>query len=92
MLPDKIAAAEAAGFEIEIVTQFAFDAAPIANWITRLRADGHRHRVRIGLAGPTNFTALLRYARRCGVKASARGAARNTGLLKQNVQRPLRTG
>lgn len=82
-LPDKLAAAREGGLTAEIVTQFAFDAAPIANWIGRLRQDGHHERVRVGLAGPANFAALLRFAKRCGVKASARGAARNTGLLKQ---------
>jgi methylenetetrahydrofolate reductase (NADPH) len=81
-LPEKLRAAEAGGLKVEIVTQFCFDAAPIADWVTRLRNDGHAQRVRIGLAGPTSFTALLRYAKRCGVKASARGAARNTGLFK----------
>ncbi len=82
-LPQKLTAAREGGLAAEIVTQFGFDAAPIANWIIRLRQDGHHERVRVGLAGPTSFAALLRYAKRCGVKASARGAARNTGLLKQ---------
>ncbi len=31
--------------------------------------------MRIGLAGPTSLTALLRYAKRCGVNASMRGLA-----------------
>jgi len=82
-LPAKLAAAEAAGLNVEIVTQFGFETAPIVDWVTQLRKNGHHQRIRIGLAGPTSFTALLRYAKRCGVKASARGATRNTGLLKQ---------
>ena len=39
--------------------------------------------MRIGLAGPTSLTTLLRYARRCGVRASALGLARNAGLMKR---------
>ena len=82
-LPGKLAAAKAAGLDVEIVTQFAFDAEAITNWVKQVRQGGHQERIRIGLAGPASFTALLRYAKRCGVKASTRGAARNTGLLKQ---------
>src|SRR5262249_22491314 len=36
-----------------------------------------------GLAGPTNLATLLRYAQRCGVRASAQGLARQAGLLRQ---------
>src|SRR5262249_58123210 len=35
------------------------------------------------LAGPTNLATLLRYAQRCGVRASAQGLARQAGLLRQ---------
>ena len=38
--------------------------------------------MRIGLAGPTSLTTLMRYARRCGVRASTQGLARNAGLIK----------
>ncbi len=38
--------------------------------------------MRIGLAGPTSLTTLMRYAKRCGVRASTQGLARNAGLLK----------
>ena len=34
------------------------------------------------MAGPAGVPTLLRYAARCGVKASASGAARHAGLLK----------
>jgi methylenetetrahydrofolate reductase (NADPH) len=39
--------------------------------------------VRIGFAGPTNLATLLRYAKRCGVQASAQSLARQAGLLRQ---------
>src|SRR6266705_4444811 len=82
-LMDKIAAAEATGMKVHIVTQFCFDAAAILQWIRRLRDFGLEHPVRVGLAGPTNLPALLRYARRCGVRASIEGLARQSGLARQ---------
>jgi methylenetetrahydrofolate reductase (NADPH) len=82
-LADKIAAAEATGIRVHIVTQFCFDAGAILGWIGRLREFGLEHPVRIGLAGPTNLATLLRYAQRCGVQASAQGLARQAGLLRQ---------
>src|SRR5262249_23528481 len=82
-LMDKIAAAEATGIKVHIVTQFCFDADAILRWISGLRDFGVDHPVRIGLAGPTGLAALLRYARRCGVRASAPGLARKSGLLRQ---------
>jgi methylenetetrahydrofolate reductase (NADPH) len=39
--------------------------------------------VRVGLAGPTSLSTLLRYAQRCGVRASAQGLARQAGLVRQ---------
>jgi methylenetetrahydrofolate reductase (NADPH) len=82
-LMDKIAAAEATGIKVHIVTQFCFDAAAILQWIRRLRDFGLEHPVRVGLAGPTSLPALLRFARRCGVRASIEGLARQSGLARQ---------
>jgi methylenetetrahydrofolate reductase (NADPH) len=82
-LMDKIAAAEATGIKVHIVTQFCFDGAAILQWIRRLRDFGLEHPVRVGLAGPTSLAALLRYARRCGVRASIEGLARQSGLARQ---------
>lgn len=72
---DKIAAAAEQGLRVHIVTQFAFAADPIVRWIRGIRESGVALPVRIGLAGPTSLTALLRYAKRCGVNASMRGLA-----------------
>jgi methylenetetrahydrofolate reductase (NADPH) len=82
-LAEKIAAAEATGLTVEIVTQFCFDAGAIFAFIARLRGFGFDHRVRVGLVGPTSLTALMRYASRCGVRASAQGLARRAGLMRQ---------
>ncbi len=82
-LTEKIAAAVAAGLSVEIVTQFCFNVRAILDFVARLRALGFDHRVRVGLVGPTNLTSLMRYASRCGVRASAQGLARRAGLMRQ---------
>src|SRR3984957_16317361 len=82
-LAEKIAAAEATGLAIEIVTQFCFDARAILDYVARLRAFGFEQSLRIGLVGPTSLSALLRYAGRCGVRASAQALARRSGMLRQ---------
>ena len=82
-LAKKIAAAEATGLNPEIVTQFCFDARSILDFVARLRGFGFDHRVRVGLVGPTSLTSLMRYAARCGVRASAQGLARRSGLMRQ---------
>jgi len=79
----KLEAAEQSGLRADIVTQFGFDANAMIRWVKRLRDLGIEAPVRLGLAGPTSLATLLRYAQRCGVKASAGGLARNAGLMKQ---------
>jgi methylenetetrahydrofolate reductase (NADPH) len=81
-LIEKIEIATQIGLGVHVVTQFSFDAKPIIAWIVRLRDFGIEQEVRIGLAGPTSAATLLRYARRCGVRASAQGLARQAGLAK----------
>jgi methylenetetrahydrofolate reductase (NADPH) len=93
----KVEAAAQTGLAVHIVTQFGFSAAAILNWIGRLRDQGIDLPVRIGLAGPATLSGLLRYARICGVTASAQGLMRHTGLARQlfgmvtpdSVLRPL---
>jgi methylenetetrahydrofolate reductase (NADPH) len=82
-LAEKIAAAEGTGLAVEIVTQFCFDARRMLDYVERLRAFGFEHQVRIGLAGPTSLSSLLRYASRCGVRASAQALAQRAGLVRQ---------
>lgn len=84
-LAAKLEAAEQTGLGIYIVTQFGFSAERIVSWISQLRDLGTEVPVRIGMAGPTNLATLLRYAKRCGVAASAQGLTRQGGLLKHLV-------
>jgi len=82
-LDKKIAAARAAGLSVSIVSQFSFSAERILAWLRQLRACGISVPVKVGLAGPASLTALLRYAKRCGVSASLRGLMLGaaTGLI-----------
>jgi methylenetetrahydrofolate reductase (NADPH) len=81
-LAAKVEAAVQTGLGVHIVTQFGFSAERIANWVLRLRDLGIEQPVRIGMAGPTTLANLMRYAKRCGVAASAQGLTRQAGLLK----------
>ena len=53
-----------------IVTQFAFEAGPIIQWVDRLAAEGIRMPVHIGIAGPAKLQTLLKFAISCGVGPS----------------------
>jgi len=96
-LAAKVETAVETGLAVHIVTQFGFSAPAILAWTARLRDQGIDLPVRIGLAGPTTLSGLLRYARICGVTASAQGLMRHTGLARQlfgmvtpdSVLRPL---
>lgn len=72
-LIDKIAASAAAGLRPHIVTQFAFTAGPVIHWLRVLRQQGVLLPVKVGIAGPTKLSTLLRYAKRCGVNTSIKG-------------------
>jgi methylenetetrahydrofolate reductase (NADPH) len=69
---DKVRAAEEAGLEPTLLTQFFFDEAPFLDWVRELRSSGARARVVAGLAGPTKLTTLINFAVRCGAGASMR--------------------
>lgn len=78
----KLEAAEQSGLQADIVTQFGFDPQAITRWVMKVRDLGIECPVRIGMAGPTNLTTLLKYAHRCGVKASIGGVTKHAGLVK----------
>jgi methylenetetrahydrofolate reductase (NADPH) len=82
-LDEKIAVATAQGLRVHIVSQFSFSPERILAWLKRLRACGIATPVKVGMAGPASLTALLRYAKRCGVNASLRGlmSGAATGLI-----------
>lgn len=75
------------GTEMWIVTQFAFSAEPLVNWLDRLRARGIQLPVRAGLPGPAKVQTLLRYAAQCGIGGSARMLARRPDALTRLLGR-----
>ncbi len=60
------------GLEMAIVTQFAFESAPVIHWADGLRAAGITLPVHIGVAGPAKLQTLIRFAIACGVGPSLR--------------------
>ena len=64
------------GHDFAIVTQFAFDATPVLNWLEQLRSNNVNALVRVGIPGPASVKTLLRFATRCGVGASAKVMAK----------------
>lgn len=62
--------AERSDAAMAIVTQFAFDAAPVIAWTERLRTAGIDLPVHVGLAGPAKLQTLIRFAVACGVGPS----------------------
>jgi methylenetetrahydrofolate reductase (NADPH) len=79
-LRDKLAEAEKSGLKLHVVSQFSFAPGQIVAWIKALRAQGITLPIKVGMAGPTGITALLRYAKRCGVSASLTGLMSGAAL------------
>ncbi|HEV7436352.1 MAG TPA: methylenetetrahydrofolate reductase [Pseudorhizobium sp.] len=53
-----------------IVTQFAFDSAPVIRWAERLQQAGICMPIHVGVAGPTKLQTLIKFAIACGVGPS----------------------
>jgi methylenetetrahydrofolate reductase (NADPH) len=83
----KLNFARAAGLQIAIVTQFCFEAAPIVDWLRRIRARGINVPVRVGLAGPAGLLTLGRYAVRCGIGNSLRVLTEKPSFAKLLVEK-----
>lgn len=66
----KQAFADRTDADMAIVTQFAFEAAPVIAWADRLRAEGIGLPIHIGVAGPAKLQTLLKFAIACGVGPS----------------------
>lgn len=88
----KNAFAERSDAELHVVTQFVFDAAPVIAWDKRLRAEGNRLPIHVGVPGLATLKTLLAHAKACGIGNSMRvltRQARNLGKL-MTVQAPDR--
>lgn len=71
-LQNKHALAAARGLDLNIVTQFCFDADAILDFCRKLLNLAPQTAVFAGMAGPTSPARLLRYAQICGVGTSLR--------------------
>jgi methylenetetrahydrofolate reductase (NADPH) len=76
---EKLSLAAAQGLGTYVVTQFSFAPARVIEYCAGLARSAPSVPVYVGLAGPTNPVALLRFAQRCGVSASLR-ALRTQGM------------
>jgi methylenetetrahydrofolate reductase (NADPH) len=69
---EKLQLAASHGLATYVVTQFTFAPARVVDYCARMARQAPGIPIYVGLAGPTNPVALLRYAQRCGVSASLR--------------------
>jgi methylenetetrahydrofolate reductase (NADPH) len=76
-LERKQALARAQGLTMHIATQFGFDARALGAFEQGLASRGITLPIHAGVAGPTPFTKLLKYAAHCGVGASLRAVTGN---------------
>jgi methylenetetrahydrofolate reductase (NADPH) len=74
----KQAIARSTGIRMHIATQFGFDARSLTTFEAGLAARGITLPIHAGVAGPTPFTKLLKYAAHCGVGASLKAVAGNS--------------
>lgn len=59
------------GSNLQIMTQFCFEAAPIIAWSKRIHAAGNRLPIRVGIPGIASIKTLLTYAKTCGIGPSS---------------------
>ncbi len=64
--------------EMHLVTQFAFESAPIIAWDRMLQADGNHLPIHIGIPGLATLKTLLMHARNCGIGNSIKFLTRQT--------------
>jgi methylenetetrahydrofolate reductase (NADPH) len=76
---EKLLLAAQRGMGTYVVTQFSFAPSRVVDFCARMARSAPALPVYVGLAGPTNPVALLRFAQRCGVSASLR-ALRTQGM------------
>jgi len=71
------------GTRMHIVTQFFFDAAPVIEWEIRLREDGIKLPIQVGLHGVTTTKQLVQYGIKCGIGSSLKMLTRQRARLLQ---------
>lgn len=76
---DKLDIAAAQGLALYMVTQFSFAPTRVVEYCADMAREFPTLPIHVGLAGPTEPRALLRFAQRCGVSASLR-ALKDQGM------------
>jgi methylenetetrahydrofolate reductase (NADPH) len=76
---EKVAYAARSPAALRLVTQFAFEPAPVLAWERAIR--GHGLPIHVGVPGPATLKTLLSYARMCGIGNSMRVLTRQAGNL-----------
>ncbi|WP_262777777.1 methylenetetrahydrofolate reductase [Brevibacterium permense] len=80
----KVSALAEQNLDQVVLTQFAFDAQRVSEWISEVRDHGIESVIRIGTPGPAGIKRLLGYARRFGVGTSA-GIVKKYGFSLTNL-------
>jgi methylenetetrahydrofolate reductase (NADH) len=80
-LAGKVEFAKTAPFRLRFVTQFGFDPQAFIDWERETSAQGIDLPMHVGVAGPSSFKQLARFAIVCGVGASARMLTQRTGAM-----------
>ncbi len=65
--------------QVDVMTQFCFESAPILGWIGDFNARGIELPVVVGLAGPATPATLTKFALRCGIGNSMRSLRSQIG-------------
>ena len=83
-LSAKVSALAEQNLDQVVLTQFAFDAQRVSEWVSEVRDRGIESVIRIGTPGPAGIKRLLGYARRFGVGTSA-GIVKKYGFSLTNL-------
>ena len=73
--------AERSGAELYVVTQFCFEAGPVIAWDRRIRAEGNRLPIHVGVPGLATIRTLLAHAKACGIGPSMKFLTRQARNL-----------
>ena len=64
------------GLQLYIETQFCFEAGMVLDWERKIRADGNKLPIRVGIPGPATIKTLFRFAQISGIGPSMRFVAK----------------
>ncbi len=70
-----------------LATQFVFEAQPVLDWERKVRGQGNRLPVHVGIPGLATIKTLIKHAQHCGVGPSMRYLTRNpTDMLRLTLK------